>query len=625
LERDDFSRHFFGAVAQYEAGSLVSKILLLWESSAVRLNGLPANSTQESVSALIRAHGFQISTGSVRVWKAAELYTWSAHVNVENAASSKDICSLLSSSSHPGLQAFQAPPILPTTTATRRLSCKKVALSWHKPMRLVWLNFGSEEVAWKVCNGFNEGKYMILDQTIEASTPQRSGPLSERSRGRGPGHYMASHRNSVSWTVLLKNVPVAASDSQIEHSLPPHNRPRHVELAKTNNSTDEDVITASIDSLLASVGPVVFEIIPSPQGKRVRARARFEEEGHAREAVRRLQDKPQACLSQVKLTAQLVSSSKFKISKAIYESVQKQLDAQRALCDERRVKFKVFANTVGERFVSLRIEREQAEHVKAATDAVEVVLSGLVVEESGVPLWNPAFADGATHPCLRRVQREQHIVLIRDKSKRHLRFLGPPEKYEAVCKALAAYFRDSLNKPLTIQLTNEQFVWACRGGFTSVVSALGQDTTSFDIASNPKRLVITGTHEQYQRALDIVQGQEQACPSEKGLGAPRICYTEAEDAVDTPYGHRYCLDCFANMCTSTASGDREMAIHCEGALGECGRTFTLLELQDLLSSAALEDVLEASFTQQIYPPSTRSVPLLSNTRLRQHLSRKHSA
>ncbi|KAK3109412.1 hypothetical protein LTR53_017366, partial [Teratosphaeriaceae sp. CCFEE 6253] len=341
---------------------------------------------------------------------------------------------------------------------------------------------------------------------------------------------------------------------------------------------------------------------PTPQGRRIRARACFEDEDHARIAIGKLNDKPQAFLNQAKLTAQLISSSKYKVRKAIYDSVKMQLDAQRALCEERHVKFRVYLGTAAERFVVLKIEGEHAEHVKAATDAVEAVLAGLVIKDSNSPLWSPALTNGATHPRLKQVQREHGIVLIRDKSKRQLRFFGPPAKYESVCEALAASFEVDLGAPQTIPLNAQQFAWACRGGFTQVVQALGQDITSFDVASEPKRIVVTGPYEHYRRALAIVQAQDNVCPPERPLDAHEdcaICYTEAEDPVDTPCGHRYCLDCFANMCTSTASGEYEIPIHCEGDMGNCGRSFALLELQGLLPPAALEEILEASFNRYI--------------------------
>ncbi|KAK0247287.1 hypothetical protein LTS09_017566 [Friedmanniomyces endolithicus] len=465
-------------------------------------------------------------------------------------------------------------------TANRRLNCRKVDTSWHKPTRLAWLNFGCREIAQRVCTGFNTGQHKIQGQSLEASLPQISGSLDGRSR------YSHTGRNRVPWTVLLNNVPATATQSEIATSLPTNDRPRHVELSRLDHATDEDTIVVSVESLLTSIGPVHFEMRPTPPGRRIRGRACFEDGDHARIAIGKLNDKPQAFLNQAKLTAQLISSSKYKVRKAIYDSVKMQLDAQRALCEERHVKFRVYLGTAAERFVVLKIEGEHAEHVKAATDAVEAVLAGLVIKDSNSPLWSPALTNGATHPRLKQVQREHGIVLIRDKSKRQLRFFGPPAKYESVCEALVASFEVDLGASQTIPLNAQQFAWACRGGFTQVVQALGQDITSFDVASEPKRIVVTGPYEHYRRALAIVQAQDNVYPPESPLDAHEdcaICYTEAEDPVDTPCGHRYCLDCFANMCTSTASGDYEIPIHCTSGVDrissaavptpDCGNVF----------------------------------------------------
>ncbi|KAK1045904.1 hypothetical protein LTR74_018062 [Friedmanniomyces endolithicus] len=447
--------------------------------------------------------GFQVSSGSIRTWQeTTDARTANAHVNVEDAVSSKDICSKLSEAVYPGLDAFQAPPTLPSMIANRRLNCRKVDISWHKPTRLAWLNFGCREIAQRVCTGFNTGQHKIQGQSLEAFLPQISRSLDGRSR------YSHTGRNRVPWTVLLKNVPATATQSGIATSLPTNDRPRHVELSRLDHATDEDTIVVSVESLLTSIGPVHLEMRPTPQGRRIRARACFEDEDHARIAIGKLNDKPQAFLNQAKLTAQLISSSKYKVRKAIYDSVKMQLDAQRALCEERHVKFRMYLGTAAERFVVLKIEGEHAEHVKAATDAVEAVLAGLVIKDSNSPLWSPALTNGATHPRLKQVQREHGIVLIRDKSKRQLRFFGPPAKYESVCEALVASFGVDLGASQTIPLNAQHFAWACRGGFTQVVQALGQHITSFDVASEPKRIVVTGPYEHYRRALAIVQAQD---------------------------------------------------------------------------------------------------------------------
>ena len=590
-----------GAIVKFNDGALVSKILLPWELSAVHLDGLAVGSTREFVSEMFRKLGYDVLLDCIRIRKGDNTAKLNAHVDVGDVSAAKEFCSLLEAGKltppeYLGVLATPVYPALPSSTVKRRISCRKVSISWHKPTRFAWLNFGNEWIADKISKGFNRGINTVLGHFVEADAPKKS------ASGLKTSGHSNFPSNSVPWTVLLKNVPSNATVTQIQDSIPDNFKPRHIELDKNHHKLDPQDVSASVECLFRRIGAVGFDISLVPHGKRVKATARFVEEADAREAVKLFHDEPQDFMDDGKLTVQLISSSKFKISAPMYNIIKEQLRAPREFCTERHLKFKEFPNSDAKGFVTLRVEGEQAEAVKEATDKLETILTGKLIKHNEKVLWCPELANAATHQHLKLIQRQYGVLIVRDSSKKQLRFFGSREKYDLVRRALVERFTASQSPLQTIELDDYQFAWACRGGSEQIASTIGHGLASFDVVSEPKRIVITGSYEQYEIALRMLQGNKEEVQVKNKAGINQdcaVCWTEAENAVVTRCDHRYCLDCFEIMCTAIASGHSESPIHCEGDMGRCGKVFALPEIQEFLSSDALEKVLEDSFDSHI--------------------------
>ena len=289
-EHDDFTRELSGAFARFEDGGCLSKIVLAWDFVAVRLNGLPQTACRKSVSALLQHLGLDVPERYVRLWRESGTKESNATIQVEDATLAKEFCVSLKAESnsnqeHSGLRACQMPSSAPSWSATRRVNCNKVNVSWHRFTRPVWLNFGNGDIARRVSDKFNNGTYVVHSQPIKAEQAVRS-----PSRGR---------HNPVAWTVLLKDVPVEASEDNIKGAVRAFSeKPRNVELSHRNAACDPKMVPASVRSLLEGVGTVEFDIRGQLQGKRIKAVARFAEEHDAREAVQSFHNKPQAFLNQ---------------------------------------------------------------------------------------------------------------------------------------------------------------------------------------------------------------------------------------------------------------------------------------------------------------------------------------
>ena len=79
-----------------------------------------------------------------------------------------------------------------------------------------------------------------------------------------------------------------------------------------------------------------------------------------------------------------------------------------------------------------------------------------------------------------------------------------------------------------------------------------------------------------------------------------VCWTEADNSIQTRCNHIYCLDCFENQVAFTASSNKEYSLQCQRTSERCNTVFTLSELQDLLSSTVFEDILESFFIFYIH-------------------------
>ncbi|KAF2814124.1 uncharacterized protein BDZ99DRAFT_554405 [Mytilinidion resinicola] len=591
-DHDDFSREYSGVYAQFEDGGRVSKVNLPSDFSSIRMSGLAADSTPASVSTLIGSFGFEVPARSVRILRLGEIA--SALVKVEDPLFAKSFCAIVKSRPDAQGPVFEVQSIPSSTTsraAGRRVSCNKVHISWHKPTRAVWMNFGNEDIAKRASERFNSGLYKILGQKVSADPPNHS-----PSRGRNP----------VAWTLTLKGVPSYATKSNIEDSIfLRQDRPRHYELGKCGEFFSTETTAVFVESLFANIGPNEFHWDPSQShGKRFKVVARFEEEADARESVRTLHDQSQGFLNTGKLTVQLVNSAKFKISTMIYDALEEQLAIHAKEWRQAHLQYKVYRNTDPlQLFTTLKVEGESTKDVSNATNLLERTIGGETIEDAGMPVWSAALSsNGTTYRLIKQIQDEHGILLIRNKAKKHLKFFGPHEKYPIVLEAVLRAIKSDPIATHAIELDPADFLWACSGGLRRIISALGDDAVAFDVVSRPKRIIITGTEEQYLSALIMIQRKDAHVePPDASLANEdcTVCWTEADNPIRTNCSHIYCLECFGDMCVAAGSQDKEFSLNCQGDMGNCGKVFTLLELQNHLSSNTFEEVLEASLKSYI--------------------------
>ncbi|KAI0012023.1 hypothetical protein F4779DRAFT_570077 [Xylariaceae sp. FL0662B] len=514
----------------------------------------------------------------------------SALVKVEDPEFSRLVCRKLG----PQVVSRQAPGTQPIATAvatpipsgsnTLRVDCRKVHISWHKPYRTVWLNFGAGVVAERVAKRFKEGIYKIRNQNVQCDNPTR-----------GAGRY-----NPRAWTVCLTEVSASATESDVKESIRQlYDKPRAIELGNPTYDTDVETCSAEIQSLFTSIGPLEWwEFTPDTTGKRMKATARFQNEDDAREAARVLDQSTLPFNKNAKLTSRLVHTARFKVREKIYEAVEAQLRANIKPWKDSHLYYTAYEPDHSRWYRVLKLEGEGAQEVVEAKNTIIKILSGMIAKDGSSVLWHPALrVDGALFEKLKEFEQKFGISVFRNKAKSQLQLYGSPTKCEEGQEAIIKLLKDDGSKHFNIDLDADGFSWALQGGFKEIVNEVGPEKAIFDIASTPKRILIIGTTGNYDTAISIKDRKKMSQKKGKVSNNQEcsVCWGEAEDAIQTQCGHVYCLDCFENLCFSAMTQNTEARVCCVGESGNCTRTLELPELQEHLLSTAFEELLEKSF------------------------------
>ncbi|KAI9641098.1 hypothetical protein NHQ30_010528 [Ciborinia camelliae] len=591
---DNFTREFCGALAQFDKGAQVSKVSLQTDFSAARIDGIPIDSTPESITLLLSREGIQLIPGCVRIRRQESTSHASADIKVDDPTFAKRLCTKLGERSnlkvrYPKMEVFQVSAGLPPGTNAHRIECKKVQCSWYKPSKTAWLNFGKEEIAKRVFDKFNSKSYKVLGQTPRCNAPTRGG---------------TGRRNPLAWTLVLTNLPVATTGKNVFSAITsPHDKPRNIELGSPSYEADGEEASATVMSLLLQNGPIEWSQVSTElEGKRAKAVARFYEESDARAAANSLHDKPLPFCETMTLTVQLVSTAKFKVANTIFHAIQSRIRTASQTWNEQHLKFKIYPSAgLRKQYRVLKIEGEVTKNVTAAKETLNEILDGVMVMSDGKPSWTPSLiSNGTVFQKLKQIQEDHGVVIIRNRRKQELKLYGSVEKCEEVKLIITNIINAESHTAHIIELKPEDFRWACNGGFRMIAGTLGVNIPTFDVVSNPKRILIGGTEKEYETALRMISKRETKKFSESvAPGDCAVCWGPADNPVFTKCNHVYCIECFELSCSAASSNGKDFSIKCHGDMGKCQVIFSLEELQESLSSKAFEDILEASFSSHI--------------------------
>lgn len=265
---DDFIRNLSGASVYFNEFGHVIKVSLPADFSLACITGLPPGATPAATVEILRALGFDLNVNCIRIPGHAALSETKATVKVEDPLFARKLSTRLKEQK----STLSATPI---PIDARGTNCRKVYISWHKATRSAWVNFGNGDIANRVAQKFNEGRYKCLGQPVRSSTERRS----PSRGGRGGSSY-----NPVAWTIILSDVPSDATSKDIQRAIiSPQDKPRHFELGAVSYRASEAEVSVEVRSHLEKHGPLEnFYLAPTLKGKRVKATAWFQDEADAR-------------------------------------------------------------------------------------------------------------------------------------------------------------------------------------------------------------------------------------------------------------------------------------------------------------------------------------------------------
>ncbi|KAI1376628.1 hypothetical protein F4677DRAFT_445421 [Hypoxylon crocopeplum] len=588
--QEEATRTLYGAKVHFHAGASITKVSLSSDFSTVHISQLPHGSTRGSVLDLLRSHDLDVLASSdIRVTHQNTFS--SAKVTVEDPEFAKSTISKLGMHAASWNGGGTRPVVIVVESSMLsgssdlRIDCKKVRCSWHKPCKTVWLNFGNGDIADRVSKSFVNGTYKIAGRPVTSNIPTRG----------------AGRHNSKAWSVCLTDVPAEATEKDVERSIiSQRDKPRDIQLGEPSYRADAETCSTTIKSLFTKVGTLEWwELVHDTTGKRMLANARFQNEVDAREAARSLNNSQLPFNKKAKLTVSLVYSAKFKVPTAIYEATEYQIMANIKSWKASHLSFIPYENSDPPKWYRvLKLEGENAEAVAKARNTIERIIAGTVAKDGASVLWHPALrGSGVLLEKFGHLQRQTGVLIFRNRAKSQFQLYGPPERCEAAQAALADMLKAEALESFEIELDAQQFVWACRGGYEKIANEVGSQSVKFDIVSTPKRIIIAGTTGDHERALNVMNGGSSRPNKERNANGRdcSVCWTEAENPIQTQCNHVYCLDCFENLCMSATTQDSAVKVQCTGDSGTCAAVFDLPELQEHLSSTAFDELLEQSF------------------------------
>ncbi|KAI0433671.1 hypothetical protein F5Y09DRAFT_54632 [Xylaria sp. FL1042] len=584
---DTFIRVFGGALVRYGDGARVTNVSLLSEFSSVRLDGLAHNTTAADVRSILKKLGHDIEVDGLRIVPVSRSSSslCSAYLNTSDSEFPKALGRSLIGSSYCNLKAVPVPPRLPSWASTRRARCNQLKLRWIAPCLEVRLFFVDGITALRVSGKFRAGRYKVCDTQIHCHGPSLSG-----------------FKNL--WFVTLLGLPHGCSRMMIWESITDrYDKPMTVVQIRHRDERRKDSVT-SVRSLLMNLlscsGSIDFMTEASEHnGPYWTASAYFKQDSDALEAARSIKRGSCNLCSEIDLTAQVSYNSTFKVSGEIHSHVQQRL--QDRLNESIAPPLNILPRLTG---LLLSLHSCRSEEVAKGADIIEDIVAGdLIRGKDDKPFWVPQLAfNGSATKLLKEIQRRHGVILLSNRSKREIRCFGDLSKQVIVQEDVVRRLTEDIKSRHTIEIESVGFAQLWMSGVLRLLKDSFKDNVvSLNVTSNPKKLTITGSDDEYCEVLGLLQINQipfAVQEASSGQESCSICFTPAEYPVVLGCGHTYCAECFEGLCKNSTT-QADMSITCTGANNTCKSAIPLREIQAHVDPSTFEQLLESSFTMYI--------------------------
>ncbi|OAA59512.1 Zinc finger, C6HC-type [Akanthomyces lecanii RCEF 1005] len=578
-------RRIKGVNVTFGPGATIATIALPWHFSAVRFTHLAEEFHKSDIAEYLHHElGIQvpeerIATLPVCGGKGA------ADVTMDEADFARKLVDALNDDK---TVEFRAEEVIPHHHRSARfgsISGNKVSCSWHKPSWTATLSFPSAEAAQQVYNGFAIREYKLA--------PNVTGMPSRPEADDGP--------SPSAWKVKLHHVPSSINRVDVLESIPSMLRPKLItQSCRSYTARLEDSAKTILKSLM-NIGPLDHNSITTrTESQRYKLIARFVDAKHATKAVQELNKHPLPFHAHGKLTVQRIYTVRIRVPGHVYAAASQDIKALYSAWKGHNIFATIGPENKG--FRTIRIEGICPDRVAEAQAAIERIVAGEQLTEDDEKLWSASFATNAwAYNEMRFIERQIGVLILCDRQQRSLNMLGPRAVFREARLAIQKLCHQDPRAEYSISLDpadREALTWLLNGGFQHIGRIVGRDKLALDIVDQPRRLIISGSEADLQVAQEIWYNRHQIPEPESSLGPEdcSLCGFQAEYPVNTRCQHLYCATCFEDMCFCGASSPvRTPAVRCYGDAGKCQQILTLSDIQENLSSSALERIFERIF------------------------------
>lgn len=576
-------RNFRGAFIRFGEGAAVTDVAFPSDYFALRIGGLASDVTVSDAMSQIDSLGLQVLQDDIFILPSTHNGFRMADV-VKRGAGLPDklFQALETNSTNSGMTVTSVVPQSFRATRYNDVVATRVDCSWHKAVQVAWLHFATETNAKQIFRQFAEGAGRVCGYRVQAERPCRQNDIN--------GH---------TWHVKLTQVPAQATETDIASELNPSYRPLYIVLSNPTYDTSPGSAFEQIKSLLMKIGPLDWSgSRPETVGRRFKYVGRYFSEDHAVEAVKTLNNRSLPFYGLGKLTVQPLFSARIKIAQYVYEAASRDIDALVRYSASQYVIFTI--HPPYKQFRYIQIDGQAKDMVTSAKDGLNRVLDGELVTENGKAVWSASFAtNGWAYQQVKKLGEELKVLVLRDKHKCELRLFGMRENFGKARMQIVEIVGKDPRSTWSIALNEDTLQWALKGGSRLITRALNEDKVALDIVSSPPKIIISGSQADHGLAMHILNLNQTAVSKvlELEAGSCCLCWVKAENARETSCGHVFCSDCFQDMCLScTTATSAEQGVRCYGDFGKCSKVLSQSDIEDNLSSNALDQVLEKMLT-----------------------------
>lgn len=544
----------------------MKKVLIQGELLSVNIRYLPAKSTPEMVSKLLSRLDIHVPANSIRTapddvsrHTTDEKFS-RAVVTTENLKLHEIIFGKTQASDRPDPKDVDLSKLTVFGWHTRgphrlgsfphHISSRTVVLNWRRPMKNVQLNFKAREAAVDCRGRFIKGNYKVLGEQVSMALPHFGRPLAPTTR---------LHLRPEVYPVRL-SVPMDASVQDVLNSMPYHKLPDDVEFEGTElDLTDDPCASQWLESTLNRFGALETELKFKflEQTQNFEGAVRFKNEADAREATMHLNrvtlpypESGKYRVSEEKLSATNLHTATYQLSERVLGAVWDDVKLMQLPfeSEEKGVQFAVYFSgsqqMEEERLLTLHLSSKNLELITYTKKKVDAMLEGHTLGAGDDDLTLQERVLALQCQDIKNLERRFGVAIYRLPTLKEVRLYGTKSKIDQCGSAL----RDLAD---------------CR---------------------------------QSQRRTSLVDGASQATGVRNTCG---LCQDVAETYLVTSCKHSFCADCFEDFCRSIKSRNDIGFLRCPGQAGSCAKTFTLPELESLLSPFAFQDVLTSSFSSYV--------------------------